>query len=78
MESADENIADKEPSTNEVLCEQEGYYYEAYSELMVHEGMLKDNSRTLAYKRAIEMNKHLIKVSARTPYTSGKTPSYNP
>lgn len=50
-------------ATLEVLNEKEGYYHEAYSEIYVHEDMLKDHVRTGTYKRAIETNKHLFKVS---------------
>ena len=57
---SDKKFAD--PNTADVLKEKRGYYFEAYSETYVHEGMLRDRIRTMAYKRAIEMNKHLFKV----------------
>lgn len=53
----------EDPNIADVLKEPRGYYSEAYSEIYVHEGMLRDRVRTMAYKRAIEMNKHLFKVS---------------
>ena len=37
------------------------YYFDSYSHYGIHEEMLKDESRTLAYKRAILENKHLFK-----------------
>lgn len=55
------NKLSEDPNTNDVLKEKRGYYFEAYSEVYVHEGMLRDRVRTMAYKRAIEMNKHLFK-----------------
>lgn len=35
-------------------------YFEAYEDLTIHHLMLKDKPRTLAYKNAIESNKHLF------------------
>lgn len=57
-----DNEVDQDSAVLEVLNEKDGYYSEAYSELFVHEGMLKDKVRTMTYKRAIETNKHLFKV----------------
>ncbi len=50
-------------SSVNVLNEARGYYFEAYSSLESHEVMIKDSIRTMAYKRAVELNKHLFKVS---------------
>lgn len=36
------------------------YYFDSYSHFGIHEEMLKDEVRTLAYKNAIERNKHLF------------------
>lgn len=41
-------IADKDPNHD--------YYFGSYSSSYIHEEMLKDKERTLAYKRAIERN----------------------
>ena len=35
-------------------------YFASYDDLGVHEVMLKDRPRTLAYKNFLEKNKHLI------------------
>eukprot|EP00948_MAST-09A_sp_MAST-9A-sp1_P003041 g3041.t1 len=37
------------------------YYFDSYSHFGIHEEMLKDEVRTLSYKRAILDNKHLFK-----------------
>lgn len=37
------------------------YYFDSYSHFGIHEEMLKDTVRTLAYKHAIQRNKHLFK-----------------
>lgn len=36
------------------------YYFDSYSHFGIHEEMLKDEVRTLAYKNAIQRNKHLF------------------
>jgi protein arginine N-methyltransferase 1 len=36
------------------------YYFDSYSHFSIHEEMLKDKVRTLAYKNAILKNKHLF------------------
>ena len=38
------------------------YYFDSYSHHAIHEVMLKDRVRTLTYKRAIEMKRHLFEV----------------
>lgn len=53
---------DENDNIKNVLNEERGYYFEAYSSIKSHEIMLKDTVRTMAYKRAIENNKHLFKV----------------
>lgn len=54
---------------NEVLCvtpdadwNEDFYYFDAYSHHAIHEVMLKDKVRTLTYRKAIELNKHLFQV----------------
>ena len=42
--------------------EPKGYYFESYSEVDSHISMIDDYHRTMAYKRAIEMNPHLFQV----------------
>ena len=37
------------------------YYFDSYAHYGIHEEMLKDNVRTMAYKNAILKNKHLFK-----------------
>lgn len=37
------------------------YYFDSYSHFGIHEEMLKDSVRTIAYRRAILENKHLFK-----------------
>lgn len=37
------------------------YYFDSYSHYSIHEEMLKDETRTLTYRRAIQMNEHLFK-----------------
>ena len=37
------------------------YYFESYSHFGIHEEMLKDEVRTMAYMRSIVKNKHLFK-----------------
>lgn len=37
------------------------YYFDSYSHFGIHEEMLKDRVRTLAYMRSIVDNKHLFK-----------------
>ena len=37
------------------------YYFDSYSHFNIHEDMLKDKNRTLAYMNAITKNPHLFK-----------------
>lgn len=37
------------------------YYFDSYSHLTIHEEMIKDSVRTIAYRDAILKNKHLFK-----------------
>jgi protein arginine N-methyltransferase 1 len=46
-------IAEKDPNHD--------YYFGSYSHSYIHEEMLKDKERTLAYKRAIERNPDTFK-----------------
>lgn len=38
----------------------EDYYYDSYGHFNIHEEMLKDKVRTMAYRNAIVKNKHLF------------------
>lgn len=54
------------PGVANIMSEQEpqttsrDYYFDSYSHFGIHEEMLKDEVRTLAYKNAIQRNKHLF------------------
>lgn len=50
-------IADK-PASEELTSKD--YYFDSYSHYAIHEEMLKDEVRTLTYRKAIEMNPHLF------------------
>jgi len=39
----------------------QNYYFNSYSNLNIHEEMLKDSVRTLTYKNAIMNNAHIFK-----------------
>ncbi|KAJ9469809.1 Protein arginine N-methyltransferase 1 [Diplonema papillatum] len=43
------------------LGRSEDYYFDSYSHYGIHEEMLKDRTRTLAYRDAVYNNKHLFK-----------------
>lgn len=43
----------------------EDRYFGSYSKVGIHQAMIKDRSRTLAYKAAITENRHLFKNKVR-------------
>eukprot|EP01147_Barroeca_monosierra_P011110 gene11110-7822_t len=49
----DEEVADEKTSKD--------YYFDSYSHFGIHEEMLKDEVRTLTYRKSIEQNSHLVK-----------------
>jgi protein arginine N-methyltransferase 1 len=59
--SDEEGEGDGEGSPSKARHANDGYYFDSYSHLGIHEEMLRDEVRTEAYRRAIVDNPHLFK-----------------
>ena len=62
VENGNTNDKDKNLSTTKPEdMSSRDYYFDSYAHFGIHEGMLKDEVRTLTYKNAMYHNKHLFK-----------------
>ena len=50
-----------DPSSQETQLTSKDYYFDSYAHFGIHEEMLKDEVRTIAYRNAIYKNAHLFK-----------------
>jgi len=56
-------MAEGEKKVSESGLRYDDWYLESYARTRIHQTMIRDKVRTEAYRKAIEMSKHLIKVS---------------